>query len=1580
MTPSYTTEELQKALDSANKAGDRESANWLATELSKRADPVVGSMMEATRIPEPRGFMEDSGINAFGRGIRENIGGGIGSTALGAAGMKGGAAVGSFLGGPGVGTAIGAGVGGIGGGILGALFGNEAQQAMFPTDAATQQILAQDATQHPVMSFVGNSVPYLATMKPSVSGVRTALTPINPAMSVAERGAIVGNRLNMGMGGVLGAAGEAATPLVAGEDIDPQKVLLGSIIGTLFNQPNRLGKSIGMVANPSLPEVRAQQVADAVPVAPMTPDPVTPQVLALPEIGTAGSAQLQPAMRQEVITSITEQLDRPTARREAMRAGGAENRVLAQMDEQIARRAASLKSLSDAIMVPPANEVVPRDIVETTRPIEPVAPVAPVKAADPRMTARASGADVVGVGSRPAIVSAANMDQALLARDAAAQSPIGAAGLRDDLATLERALPVAPEPTPRPQIEVLPAKPAAESTAAIQQAIAERDALVQSPIGASKLREDLATMERALPVAGDPPVVNDATPTKPAANSAEVFARAYAEADTVNQSPIGADGLRKSLAAQEAAPADPTMPTNAGDPPPPVNNKGAIPTADESKRLDDLAAYQKPIVESLSDSSLDALGLAAEVKRNGVGDDAYRAKIIGNTHSDDLQSAINSIGSEPQTLAAKIRSKKVVVGKRDTFNLPLAGLDPVAMRQAWNGALEVAAKAIEAGAKIAEAAVKAAQWVRSKFPKATFKDEDFHRAIRADIVNELPAARKAGTREAVMAEADAMNKDPDKFLSSADGDPVSTFMKDVDATMRDAGRDVMSGRASASVWQHIKDINRKFLRGEQAALDDLSKGSGGSGRESKALLDLNETINGTRPGATGVAKRGLWDEVITRTKARTNELHAAYNGIRDIVDALDTVAQEAFLGNLVRWMKMPNYKQHLAGQPEALRAVDTLRKVSRDMITDLRANGIDIGDAGESYFSRELNVDTVRRNYDEFVEKFTKFYDHQWRQNDPSYVSDMDAAKVAARAYADAAILGHEGIALDGSDLNLGAKKASDADFFKARAFTGAVSDAIDKEAAKFYNRNPFQTISRQINRVERRIGLVKAFGKMVKVDGKMTLDPTARWREFVDAAIAEGNESIIPEVRERYQNMFGIGSNFNPKTQAFAQAVRNMGYLAYLPFSGINSMTEPTVIAMRLNKPVSGLFQAYGKTLRSISRQIKNMPLDYKERAADALGLAENATMRAAMSIGKLDDQGLLTDKTLAKYFFLTGNSVVGNATSNAAVDIGMSALRTSLLDFQHGQNANTARIWLEELGVKRADFDRVSKWLEGHATDEERFAKLLDTKDQDAAIVRGAISKFAREARSLPDAGTKNHHASGTFGSLLLSLQSYLYDFTDKVLGRNSRQFMQGLKGSVEFDGNITNLSGAERTKLMAPMMLGMPALIAANYGISLTRETLYPDPEKIRRDRERTNGEVNWNRFTRALTRSNMMGPYDMLFNMFTQARYEKDVAATALGPYMGGVLELAKNAIALGGERNSDNTNTAERKAVRSAWNVGPRPLINMALSSLPATGKLLPVAAAGIQLASQRSVAEGAVDLVAGRQRSGAAQKKSKDVP
>jgi hypothetical protein len=1728
--------------------------------------------------------MEDSGINAFGRAVRENIGGAAGAAAGSAAGLKGGLAFGNLLPlPPGIGAAVGGAVGAIGGGFAGAMFGGQAQQAVYPTSEDTRRILEADAQKSPVMSTAGNLLPYLATLKISPGNLGTAFTKITPQMTAAETSAIIGNRVGTAVGAGLGGISEVAVPMISGQEVRPERVLLGAALGGLFNEPNRLGRAIGLPSSPTLRQVQASQMAAAIPTpdvaapgmpaqASPQPNPIAPGVaantetgmvprspyatideiigpravgfpeagvvpvddismffrppvaidtpapLALPENATSGMPtppalpesspnSMRARMGQEQAVEMQQQIERLQARRDDMVARKADPKAIKQIEKQLkAREQAMMRLEFDSTIIAPPVEQAPRSIVERNamatppqsrqivpeiQPIpvpvpEPVRQVPPAEASanviaasmaaddrlrqspmgasalreqmaaapqerpvDPRMAARASGEDVIGRGDRPAFMSADAIQQAKLAQESVSQSPVGAAGLRDQLSAQSEKVNTIPEDLARARAnmakggkEAERVRASTEPVAAFRQSNGDLkmydghhrlvnaidsgaetlpvnidgegvknipiSAFVETPPKAEPVPARAGVQPQLITPRGEvPTTATEGQPMPGGSGKAAVVPADFQAKRGANFSFDGVydvstpSGIRRIFRDPETGAwmdADKQAPVYSPLPFEFLGNskKEAIETLRKGQQDTTVtkptetpvtkapaatpeptpAAVETPEVISLRKQleKLDEDIISA--KEDGDEYGAQGLELARRRVQDKLNEALNP--QTPKSVAEKIRGLKVKPGSKGQVSLLLFGLDDVTMRRAWNGALEVAARAYEAGASLAKAAKDAIAYVRANFPKATFKDEDFASAVKADLTDGMGAARRAGDKDAARMAADDMDTNPDKFFTDNGSTPVKTYMDDVDKTMRNIGRDVMGGRAAKGVWQSVKNFNRNILRGNQAALDDLAKGGGGTGRASPALEKLNTNINGTRPGAQGKGERGIWDDTNTRLRARTNELSSAYDGISPILNNLGTVEQEALLANLVKWMKDSSSTAKLKNQPTILNAVETLRKVTKDLYNDLKANGIDVGDAGPNYFQRTLDADMVRRNYDEFVDQFTKFYDAQWKQNDPNYVSDMAKARDAAKAYADAAILGHEGIALDGSDLNMGVARSGDPDFFKARTFTGAVSDSIDQTAAKFYHRNPFQTLAQQINRVERRIGLVRAFGKIVKENGKDVLDPTFKWREFVDAAAKEGNEGIVKEVRERYQMMFGIGGKFDPSTQAFQQAVRNLGYYSYLPFSGINSLTEPTVIAMRLNKPMSGLFQSYGKAFRSMARQIKNMPLDYKEKLADRLGLAENATMRMAIHLGKIDEQGVMSSKGVSKFMFLTGNSIVSNATSNASVDIGMTALRTSLLDFEYGRNANSARMWLEELGVKKADFDRVSKWLEGQANDEARFNNVMENSPE-AEIVRDALRKFAREARSLPDAGTKNQYASGPIGSMLLSLQSYLYDFTDKVLGRNWRQLKTGLAGKTTFDGDVdpTQLTPQERVRLMAPMMLGMPSLIAVNYGLALMRETMYPDPEKIRRDRERTAGEINWNRFQRALTRSNTLGPYDMIYNMFTQARYEKDVAATALGPYMGGVLELAKATIALNEERNSANTNTAERKAARNFWNVGPKPLINMALSSLPG-GKLAPVAAAGIQLGSQRSVAEGFVDTVAGPQKT--EKKKPKRTP
>ena len=118
------------------------------------------------------------------------------------------------------------------------------------------------------------------------------------------------------------------------------------------------------------------------------------------------------------------------------------------------------------------------------------------------------------------------------------------------------------------------------------------------------------------------------------------------------------------------------------------------------------------------------------------------------------------------------------------------------------------------------------------------------------------------------------------------------------------------------------------------------------------------------------------------------------------------------------------------------------------------------------------------------------------------------------------------------------------------------------------------------------------------------------------------------------------------------------------------------------------------------------------------------------------------------------------------------------------------------------------------------------------------------------------------------------------------------------------------------------------------------------------------------TRALgaaSRTGILGPYDTLFNIISGARYQREPATVVLGPAVGGMSELFQSVVSLYGERNSANTNTAERKLARTAYNTIATPGLNAVFAGMPAG----PLSAALIQAFRHPLTRETAVQGAAG---------------
>lgn len=190
-------------------------------------------------------------LGSLARGARESVGAGIGS----ALGMAAGVALAPASGGLSMLLPLGL---GLGGGALGGL----AQGVVDPMTEEREKALQRDMATNPVSAWTGSVAPMLATVRPSISGIGRAFRSMEGAATAAEKAAISGARINMAAGAGIGGGLNLGMNALHGQLPTPGSFAGDVLLGAAFNEPNRLGRALGM-----RPSVRPVMPGEAAPPA-----------------------------------------------------------------------------------------------------------------------------------------------------------------------------------------------------------------------------------------------------------------------------------------------------------------------------------------------------------------------------------------------------------------------------------------------------------------------------------------------------------------------------------------------------------------------------------------------------------------------------------------------------------------------------------------------------------------------------------------------------------------------------------------------------------------------------------------------------------------------------------------------------------------------------------------------------------------------------------------------------------------------------------------------------------------------------------------------------------------------------------------------------------------------------------------------------------------------------------------------------------------------------------------------------------------------------------------------------------------
>jgi len=188
--------------------------------------------------------------------------------------------------------------------------------------------------------------------------------------------------------------------------------------------------------------------------------------------------------------------------------------------------------------------------------------------------------------------------------------------------------------------------------------------------------------------------------------------------------------------------------------PPKVGNVSAIPTPEEEARWAAVDAFTTPYVESLSDEALDTFGSIVGVRRNGVSDAPYRAKILGSTHPDDLLDAMPDPLSPaptqetPLTPSGQVVSEKGSLGTSATAEVGGHGLTPVETKETSQA--ETSSGKVEAGnAALDEMLSELSPTIQAKWtPEVRVKASKFFESQDDKDLEGLNGTQKTKIREA----------------------------------------------------------------------------------------------------------------------------------------------------------------------------------------------------------------------------------------------------------------------------------------------------------------------------------------------------------------------------------------------------------------------------------------------------------------------------------------------------------------------------------------------------------------------------------------------------------------------------------------------------------------------------------------------------------------------------------------------------------------------------------------------------------------------------------------------------------------
>ena len=641
----------------------------------------------------------------------------------------------------------------------------------------------------------------------------------------------------------------------------------------------------------------------------------------------------------------------------------------------------------------------------------------------------------------------------------------------------------------------------------------------------------------------------------------------------------------------------------------------------------------------------------------------------------------------------------------------------------------------------------------------------------------------------------------------------------------------------------------------------------------------------------GAVSRTYHEAVDVRHSTNANKLARI---LEPVTKGLKSKGREAVLlqlGKMLRQQSLPR------GNKPIHKAAREIRDLLNDELQYQRDAGMEVGRV-EGYLPRQLDTSLVLLRPAEFKKRAAQLYETE---------AGMSAgdAKAAADEWFQRILQGDMGFVHKNNDFVNLDNAGTGTRFEKSRVF----GVSADKVMGDFYLQNPVDVLPRYFLQSARRAEWVRRMGNELE-----------KWDALKERMIEEGAGDAIPQVVANLQSATGtMKSVVGPGRIAYA-AGRLWTTFGFLDRATITSLSEPTLAAVRSGRPFEAV-RAYGDTLKHWvpiykSKGWKKEARDLAEDLGFISGVGDDMLLQERFG-GNVEGQAARA--LTGDFFRRTGLHAFTESTRIAAMRVAQRFIRRMAMDVANGTNLQrSARLYLKELGVPDDKIDGFAKWVKDN--DGEINSDLLRADKGDAEMYRTAMGRFTDQTIMRPNASQRPRYAQHPLGQIIYALQSFLYSFHKTVIERIGRNLWTAASSK--------DLGVADRLRLAVPIAM-TPITVASQYYIGELRDIVFRDPAQKNRE-----PRSEFDKMLLAISRAGFLGINDLPANLVRSMKYSKDPATAMLGPLFGSLSEIFSKSVNLTTDRNSSNTNTAERAVARAVYDTVVQPMI-------AATGALLP---------------------------------------